>query len=228
MQEKLTDVSAFNAEARRDIAPTFDGQQRYLLKLLDETDFNKVVAIKDELKDTWSKKQVFRTETEMRISVLNDGKHPTAASKYWQCVREQNVFFENLIATSFSYRRNEVSIKQIQRKMEEETDELELELLQIDLEEKLYIKANMELSAKDRVREIELWSKLKAELDDGSFDTGNVNAHQAESLALQLQNRARAIGPGAGPAEVANIMGPLATIERHKKEGGLKLQCSEV
>lgn len=213
-------------ENLRDIAPTFDNQQRYLLKLLDENDFNKIVAIKDELKETWAKKQIFRTETEMRISVLNDGKHPTKASKYWQCVREQNVFFENIIATSFDYRRNEVEIKKLQKKIEQEQDELECELLQIDLEQKLYARASMELVAKDRIRELELWSKLKSELDDGSFDTENVNTHQAESLLLQLENRAKTVGPGASPAEVANILGPLKTIERYKKEGFPQLEKS--
>ena len=40
---------------------------------------------------------MFRTETEMQFSVLNDAKYPTKAAKYWQCVREQNVFLENLM-----------------------------------------------------------------------------------------------------------------------------------
>lgn len=223
MEENSSAANTTGTEPLRDIAPTFDNQQRYLLKLLDETDFNKIVAIKDELRDTWTKKQIFRTETEMRVSVLNDGKHPTPAAKYWQCVREQNVFFENIIAMSFDYRRNEVEIKKTQKKIEQETDELERELLQIDLEEKLYARSNMELVAKDRIRELELWSKLKAELDDGSFDTQNVNTHQMESLALTLQNRARAVGPGASPAEIANIAGPLSTIQRMKQEATAQL-----
>ena len=32
------------------------------------------------------------------MSVLQDAKYPTKASKYWQCVREQNVFLENLMS----------------------------------------------------------------------------------------------------------------------------------
>lgn len=220
----MKNTSVTETSDLRNIAPTFDNQQRYLLKLLDENDFNKIVAIKDELRDTWTKKQIFRTETEMRVSVLNDAKHPTKASKYWQCVREQNVFFENIISMSFDYRRNEVEIKKLQRKIEEETDELEKELLEINLEEKLYTRSNLELVAKDRIREIELWSKLKNELDDGSFDTENVNTHQMESLDLRLQNRAQAIGPGANPAEVANILGPLGTIQRYKRENLLSLE----
>ena len=33
----------------------------------------------DELRDTWTKKQMFRTETEARFSVLQDNRYPTKA-----------------------------------------------------------------------------------------------------------------------------------------------------
>ena len=115
---------------------------------------------------------------------------------------------------SFQSRRNNVEIKKLQRKLKTETDECELELLQIELEEKLYSKANMELVAKHRVREIEQWSMLKKELDDGTFDINDVNTHQMESLTKQLENRAGTLSANSAPAEVANVIGPLATAKR--------------
>jgi hypothetical protein len=196
------------------IVPTIASQENYLEALLDPKDFAQLAVLKEELEETWTKKQIFRTETEMRVSVLNDGKFPTPAAKYWQCVREQNVFFENLIQLSFGYRKNLVEIKKLQRKLDEETNDLELELLQIELEEKQYARANMELVAKDRVREIEHWSRIKAELDDGSFDNQNVNTHQMTSMKLALENRARALTSGSSQAEVINVTGPLQTAER--------------
>lgn len=194
------------------ITTTFADQKKYLSDILDDNDFNTLVSLKEELQDTWIKKQIFRTETEMRVSVLNDIKHPTKASKYWQCVREQNAFFENIMTMSFEYRKNEVKIKKIQKQLETETDELEKELLQIELEEHLYARSNMQLVAKDRIREIGLWSKLKNELDDGSFDKVDVNSHQMESLKITLENKAKAIPFGTPAAEIANIVGPLQTI----------------
>lgn len=194
------------------ITTTFSDQKKYLSDILDENDFNALVLLKEELQDTWIKKQIFRTETEMRVSVLNDIKHPTKASKYWQCVREQNAFFESIITLSFEYRKNEVKIKKIKRQLEEETDELEKELLQVELEEYLYARSNMQLIAKDRIREIKLWSKLKNELDDGSFDKVNVNSHQMQSLKITLENKAKAIPFGTSASEIANIVGPLQTI----------------
>jgi hypothetical protein len=202
----------------RNVLPTLSSQEVHLLSILDQTDFDRLIELKSELEDTWIKKQIFRTETEMRVSVLNDGKFPTAAAKYWQCVREQNVFFENLIQLSFSYRKNEVEIKKLQRKLQEEPDMLERELIQIELEEKIYRRANMELEAKDRVREIDQWSKLKAELDNGEFDTQQVNTHQMESLCRSLENRAATLTSGSSQAEVINVLGPLNTVNRIKKQ----------
>jgi len=157
----------------------------------------------------------------MRISVLQDAKYPTPAAKYWQCVREQNVFFENLMTLSFDYRKNEVKIKRIRQKLEKEKDPLKIEMLEIILEEKLYGKANMELVAKDRMREIEHWSRLKKEYDNGTFDTKNVNTHQADSLKLMLTNKTNTLTPGSSQAEVFNVVGQLQTVERLEKEGVL-------
>ena len=201
-----------------------------ILSVLKPEDAQTIVALKEELTDNWTKKQIFRTETEMRISVLNDGKHPTAASKYWQAVREQSAHFDAMMGLSFDLRRSEIKRMKLERKMQKAIDagdDLKQMELQIDLEELMYGKANMEQVAKDRVREIATWSKLKTELDDGSFDSQNVNTHQATSYRLALQNRAQALGPNAGPAEVINAVGPLKTVERLQTDSGNLLSFKE-
>ena len=174
--------------------------------------------LKAELEDTHNKVQRYRTETEMRYSVLNDGRHPTKASKYWQCVREQNVFYTNLREESYGYRKLLVEIKKLERAIEKERDDLELELLEIQLEEKLWEKEERERMGADRVREIEHWSRLKKELDDGSFDTKDVNVHQKETLKLQLQERAKNLTPGSSQGEMINVLGPLKTIDEDFKK----------
>jgi len=201
-----------------------------ILSVLKQEDAQSIVALKDELTDTWTKKQIFRTETEMRISVLNDGKHPTQASKYWQSVREQNAMFEALMGLSFDLRKSDVKRLKLERKMQKaisDGDDLKQMEIQIDLDENLYGKANMEQTAHDRVRELNTWSKIKHELKDGSFDDKNVNSHQAESYKLALTNRVNSLGPNAGPAEVVNAVGPLKTIERLKTQDGKLLEFDE-
>lgn len=201
-----------------------------ILSVLNQEDAQAILALKEELTDNWQKKQIFRTETEMRISVLNDAKHPTPASKYWQSVREMSAHFDGMMGLSFELRRNAVERLKLERKLEkaiEKGDDLKVMELEIDLDQNLYGKANMEQVAHDRVRELKTWSKLKDELNDGTFDDTNVNSHQAESLQLALQNRAQALGPQSSPSEVINVVGPLQTVQRLKTQEGNLLDFKE-
>ena len=204
---------------KRNIHALIEKEAPSLNNLLDPNDVKEFKELTGELRDTWTKKQVFRTETEMRMSVLQDAKYPTKASKYWQCVREQNVFLENLMSLSFDARRNEVKLKRLQEKLKTEEDPLKKELLQIDIDEKTYSVANMQLVARDRMREIKLWSTLKKEFNDGSFDDKDVNTHQLDSYHLIMKNKAETLTSGSSQPEVFNVLGQLQTIERVKKSG---------
>ena len=201
----------------------------HLLNILSEDEVKDFKAMKAELQDTWVKKQMFRTETEMRISVLNDLKHPTPAAKYWQAVREQNVFFEQMVFLSFDYRRNEVEIKKLHKKIAEEKDELEKESLQIDLEQKIFDKASMELTAKDRMRELRLWSKLKDELvkEDPNFDKQNVNTHQQDSLPKRLFKTFQFFDKAKDADGAKNIAAQIMTAQRLAKEGVIKTELTK-
>jgi hypothetical protein len=207
------------SEEKRNIHALIEKEAPSLNNLLDPNDVKEFKEMTEELRDTWTKKQVFRTETEMRMSVLQDAKYPTKASKYWQCVREQNVFLENLMSLSFDARRNEVKLKRLQEKLKTEEDPLKRELLQIDIDEKTYSVANMQLVARDRMREIKLWSVLKKEFNDGSFDDKDVNRHQLDSYHLIMKNKAETLTSGSSQPEVFNVLGQLQTIERVKKSG---------
>ena len=206
---------------KRNITTKLETESKYLTNILDKDDVKDFKKLIPELQDTWHKKQMFRTETEMRFSVLSDNKYPSKAAKYWQSVREQNTHFENLVHLSFDARKNEVEIKKLQRDIKKEKDPLEVELKQIELEEKLYGKASMELVAKHRMREVATWSKLKKEFHDGNFDDKDVNSHQAESYKIQLQHRANTITAGTSQAEVFNIVGQVDTLNRVMKDGEL-------
>ena len=205
---------------KRNIKELIEKEAPNLNNLLDPEDVKQFKGLTEELRDTWTKKQMFRTETEMSFSVLNDAKYPTKAAKYWQCVREQNVFLENLMSLSFDYRRAEVKIKRLQEKLRTENHPLKRELLQIDIDEKIYNKASMQLVARDRMREIKLWSKFKKKFDDGSFDTKDVNTHQLHSYHLTMKNKAETLTEGSSQPEVFNVLGQLQSIERIKKENG--------
>jgi len=206
---------------KRNIQTLATTQSKYLSDILDVEDVKHFKTLIPELKDTWKKKQVFRTETEMRFSVLSDNKYPNRASKYWQCVREQNTHFENLMHLSFDARKNDVEIEKLKVKIKKEKDKLEKQSLQIELEEKIYGKAGMELVAKHRMREVATWSKLKKEFHNGSFDDKDVNTHQAESYKIRLEHQKATLTPGSSQPEVFNVLGQLDTLNRVMKDGEL-------
>jgi len=207
---------------KKDVKDIIQKEEPHLTNLLEQEDLSSFKGMVDELRDTWTKKQMFRTETEARFSVLQDNRYPTKASKYWQCVREQSSYLDNLMTLSFEYRRNEAKIKWLEKKIESEKDEYKLSKYEIDLDEARFGKASMEKAAKHRMREIKMWSKLKGEFNDGSFNDKDVNQHQLESYGIQYAEKAKTLNANSNEAEVFNIMGQLQSLRRIKKSGELE------
>jgi len=172
-------------------------------------------ALDEELIETVHKRQGFRTPTEMRFSVLNDHKHPNNASKYWQAVREQSTFYEQLVYLSFRYRQNVIALKRCERDLPTLTDELDIMDKQVEIDELLYFRSTMKIEARHRVNELIEWSKIKKELVEATdFDTENVDTHQAATYLEVLQHRVDALLPGAGQGEVLNAVSQLNTLRR--------------
>ena len=194
-------------------------QTRVVADLVGEADANYLQAHFEEIDEIWNKRQIFRTETEMRVSVLNDIKFPSHAAKYWQAVREMSVFYQNMVTLSFDYRRNALNQLKTQRSIEAEQDDIEKQLLTIDLDELQFGQGNMEQTARDRMREIKIWRKIMAECveDDPAFDTHNPNTHQLDSYLQRFKSQIENMG-NASPSEKANLVGQYQTARRHVAE----------
>ena len=203
---------------KRNIHELIVREEPHLHEILDPEQVKRFKEMTSELRDTWTKKQMFRTKTEMEFSVLNDAKYPTNAAKYWQCVREQNTHLENLMHLSFDYRKNDIEIKKLEKKLEEEKDELEKEMTRVELDEKTYSKASMQLVAAHRMREVTEWSNFKKIYNDGTFDDKNVDTHQLLSYKKIMKNRKNTLTQGSSQPEVFNVLGQLQTIERVEEE----------
>ena len=55
---------------KKDVREVIQGEEPHLNNLLTQEDLSSFKGMVDELRDTWTKKQMFRTETEARFSVL--------------------------------------------------------------------------------------------------------------------------------------------------------------
>ena len=212
---------------KKDVKDIIQKEETHLNNLLEQEDLSAFKGMVDELRDTWTKKQMFRTETEARFSVLQDNRYPTKAAKYWQCVREQSTYLDNLMTLSFDYRRNEAKIKWLESKVEKEEDEYKRTKYEIDLDECRFAKASMEKVAKHRMREIKMWSKLKKEFNDGSFNDKDVNQHQLESYGRQYAAKAKTLNKNSSDTDVFNVMGQLESLKRIRASGELEQSYTE-
>jgi len=212
---------------KKDVKDIIQKEETHLNNLLEQQDLTDFKGMVDELRDTWTKKQMFRTETEARFSVLQDNRYPTKAAKYWQCVREQSSYLDNLMTLSFDYRRNEAKIKWLEGKIESEKDEYKATKYQIDIDECRFAKASMEKVAKHRMREIKMWSGLKKEFNDGSFNDKDVNQHQLESYGMQYAEKARQLTENSSDTDKFNVLGQLQSLQRIRKSGELENSYKE-
>jgi hypothetical protein len=71
------------------------------------------------------------------------------------------------------------------------------------------------------MREIKMWSKLKKEFNDGSFDDKDVNQHQLESYGRQYAEKAKQLTENSSDTDKFNVLGQLQSLQRIKKSGEL-------
>ncbi len=162
--------------------------------LLNENDLDVITKLSDELKNTFNKKEMFRSEYLARTSVLNNLKFPDPASKYWQSVREQDTMLTNLVMDSFLYEKTlaEIEILECEKNEIEPKDKksnAKRKIKQIEINEKKFSLINLQLNSHHRVREIAMWEKIKDEQIkiDPTFDRQNVENSQRKSFEKRWQ-----------------------------------------
>jgi hypothetical protein len=155
--------------------------------LLNESDIKTLNLLSPELKRSFESNQIWRSETEMRYSVLNNLRFPTAKSKYWQSVREQSVFYQELILLVFTYEKESGYLDLYRAELLDlDQDTLKgrarIKIKNAEIKEKEFALYNMKLQAKDRLRELKLWEKIKNEQLklDPTIDIDDFSSHHKE------------------------------------------------
>jgi hypothetical protein len=155
-------------------------------ELLSNDDLSSLMNMNPELQRSFEVNQLWRSESEMRYSVLNSVKFPTPAAKYWQAVREESLFYQELIMLVFEYEKalGHLELAKI------ELDEIDKTTLKgkarakiknADIKQKEFGLFNMKIQAKDRIRELKLWEKIKQEqIEKDDFDTEDFSKHHKE------------------------------------------------
>lgn len=193
--------------------------------LLSKENLNKIEAIKGDLIETYQTNRIWRTETEMRYSVLDDTKHPTPGMKYIQARLEQDVHFTNLMYLACEYDEKKGELMVLEAELEEIENDAELtEKMRAGkvLQKKAQIRKaefnllEMEKAGHHRVREVATWEKIKKELRNNyKFDPNDYEAIQREGLPLRFRNQlAVAHETQATTGHVGSVLGGLKAMER--------------
>jgi len=193
--------------------------------ILSENDMNILDKNMNVIQHSLKYAQQFRTDTEARVSVLNDVKHPDSDSKYWQSIRELKVQSDQLFYLNFDYKEKLIDKEELEHKLKQNYDNLFDEKRdRIKVEKIKYELLQMELVAKDRVREVQMWSNIISELKPNmKYSKDDVNEHQLLSYGTRFINEyiaAIKMKANSSPSEARNLMGLLnSTLAKIKSDG---------
>lgn len=196
------------------------------VSILTDKDLETMESMKFQLQDTFNKRQIFRTDTEARYSVLNDVKFPTPASKYWQAVREQNVHFTNLMYESCDYEELQGEIEFLEEELETNESIAMIKIKQAQIKKKQFQLLDMKRVAQDRVREVQQWEIIKQEQVklDNSFDTTNADTHQFESYTLRFKNDVQIAKDSGNHDLYKSALSQLISLENKRREQQKELE----
>lgn len=167
---------------------------------------------------------IWRTFTEANFSVLNDVNFPTPDSKYHQAIREQLVFYDQLVLLSFDFREKEIDLSEVLEKLNTTAKGYEKQRLEVKRDRLQYEIDGMKRQAKDRIRELQMWSEIKASLTESSeFDTENKDAGELIALTVRYCREALMIDRTncSDPGAVVNIIAQAATCLKECSRRGI-------
>jgi hypothetical protein len=171
--------------------------------------------------------QIYRTRTEMEISVLSDIRFPTTDAKYWQTVREMDCFINELIELGFTYREKCLDLKELEQPLGEYATEIDKERRKIAIERKRFEIQKIQRDAHHRIREIDLWRDIQERLIHKGLvgGTDDVENHQLISYTVwflkQWQTYTDDPKLKIQADELQNLMGHIETSLRVVRERNL-------
>lgn len=191
--------------------------------LLSSDEYSKLAELKVDLELGFSKRQYGRPKYLMEVSVLKDMKFPTPDAKYWQCILERDIQFQNLVMLSYDYKEKladiEIMRADIEKLAEQEnrTARARAKKLEIQIERGETNLAFLHKQASEIVREILAWSKLIKQLEPQlKYGKDNPEAHMPESYLIRFAHQKKILDK-IGAADMNGAMNIIALGESAAK-----------
>jgi hypothetical protein len=203
------------------------------LTLLTVADAKNLAAAQSFILSTYTDVPEYRPLVIKLSSVLNDGQFPTPDSKFWQCKKEAEVHFNQMVSEIYKYERGMVDIEEMdyviassERKIESDTIDIdpiklgfEIKRLKIKRDEYIFNMKIVEKSIKYRIQEVVEWAAISDSLKNAcKYDTKDYNAHIAENLYKKLEID---INSSQDDGAKRNYSAQLATLKRLLLEFGI-------
>ena len=195
-------------------------------ELLGSKEIDNLISIQPELLKAFKTNQIYRTEPEARVSVLNDTSFPTIPSKYWQSVREQMTHFTNLIYLAIETEKKQGELDLINAKIEllpkTKIGRAKKRIMMAEIKMIEFGFAEQQLVANDRVREVMMWEKIKKEcVKKEKFNTEDVAHHQMKALKERYEIEYQ-LGMNSNSPDLARVTkSNLDTLDRLEESGEL-------
>lgn len=187
--------------------------------VLSNVDTSYVLSISGELQRCHENQIKWRTRFIMENGILNDLKFPLPSNKFFQCVREQLVFYEELLKCGINYTRADIERQILELKIKKlgntRMDKLQKKLLEVDIIEKSMWIINIKRDAKERVREIKSWQILKDKIikENPKLDINNQENSERESWLARWNSELKVPKELANPQLIKDCLANLQTYE---------------
>jgi hypothetical protein len=202
------------------------------MTLLNAQDITNLEAASKFMLSTYTDVPQYRPLAIKLASVLNDAQFPTLDAKYWQCKKEAEVHFNQLVLDYYKYERASVDIEEMdymiassEKQLKTQKDIIKasdhIDPIKLGFEVKrLYIKRReyifnlkqLEKNIKYRIQEVTEWAAIAENMlaKNCSYSTSNYNQHLIESMYKSLEHKLNA----ANDNEKPNYANQLATLKQ--------------
>ena len=182
-----------------------------------------VVRLTDSLAviaDAYRNDVMFRTETQMRVSVLNDTRHPTDASKLAQAYRECAVHATELFELACEYHKKLIDLEEEEDNIEWR-DGFDRRRHEVEITRLKFHLSQMSKTAHHRIREINTWRQIIQELQEKPMVDESVSMAVRFCKEIHAMEVMQAHFP---PADARNLYGLLHHAIKQVREKGLEEQ----
>jgi len=205
------------------------------MTLITANDVKQLAKAQTFILSTYTDVPQFRPLVIKLSSVLNDRSFPTADGKYWQCKKEAEVHFNQLVSEMYKYERCVVDVEEMDyviASMEKQLKEtvsvdkidpikmgFEIRRMKIKRDEYIFNMKLVEKSIKYRISEVTEWAAISESMMKPGcrYDTKDYNAHLAQELYMKLEQDINNAAKD-GNKDVDNLKAQLATLQRLVKD----------